>query len=102
MSSRERGRASNIPACSIISSHPVACPSVRVSKMLYSSGPRRIGLACGSFAMRAEVEPVVAVRAHDFRIAVVDLGEELARPGEKLPTRACSAGPIHGFTVRMS
>ena len=33
-SSRERGRASNMPACIISSSHPVACPSVRVLKML--------------------------------------------------------------------
>ena len=34
ISSRERGRASNMPACSIISSQPVACPSVRVMNML--------------------------------------------------------------------
>ena len=36
-----------------ISSKPVAMPSERLSKMLYSNGPRRIGLGCGWLSMRA-------------------------------------------------
>ena len=45
--SRERGDWSYKPACIIHSSIDVAIPSARLIHTLYSSGVRRMGLACG-------------------------------------------------------
>jgi hypothetical protein len=50
--SRDRGDASCSPACISHSSIAVAIPSARLIHTLYSSGPRRIGLACGVRRMR--------------------------------------------------
>ena len=41
-----------------------------------------------------EIEPVIAVRAHHFRIAIVDFREELARTGREAAD-ACAQGRLH-------
>jgi len=84
MSSRERGRASNMPAWSIISSQPVASPRCGCRRGC-TAAARADGARVRLRRHPREVEPVIAVRAHDHRVAVVDLGEELARPRPELP-----------------